>query len=251
MRTDRTSRILIVDDHPAVREGLACRIAEEPDMEVCGEAAGVAEALRLVASEAPDAAVVDISLDRGDGLDLIRRLRGRGHHARLLVWSMFPEELYAERSLRAGAMGYINKQGATSGIVSAIREILSDRISLSPAMTDRLLHKGCMGDPATGQDPTRLLTDRELEAYRLIGEGCSAPQIAAQMHLSVHTVETYWQRIRTKLGLRTAADLFRSALGWLVGQSGAARPAPGADPPPSQEVGGSGSPGRALLWLRE
>ena len=135
------SRILIVDDHPAVREALALRISRQPDLEVCGEAADMSEALRLVASTKPDVAVVDISLKSGNGIDLIKRIIDRNKRIRILVWSMHGESLYAERALRAGALGYINKDQATDTIVEAIRRVLAGKVWLSEATAQRMLQR--------------------------------------------------------------------------------------------------------------
>src|SRR5262245_22264187 len=140
-RHGRKARVLIVDDHPAVREALAVRIGRQPDLEVCGEAADVGEALRLLADTRPDVAVVDITLKSGDGLDLIKRMRDRDDHVRMLVWSMHGESLYAERALRAGALGYVNKDQATDTIVEAIRRVRDGKVWLSEVMAERLLQR--------------------------------------------------------------------------------------------------------------
>lgn len=213
---DRPARVLIVDDHPIVREGLGVLIARHGDLAVCGEAAGVAEALRLVDAAAPDVAVIDIALGEGDGLDLVRRIRARAAAVRMLVCSMYPESLYAERALRAGAMGYINKQEPAGQIIAAVRAVLAGRIYLSGAMAERLLRQSVGGRPAADRSPYEALTDRELEVFRLIGAGRTTAQIAAQLHRSIHTIETYRQRIKAKLALQTAAELARAAAHWVL-----------------------------------
>ena len=147
----KAGRILIVDDHPIVREGLAIRIARQPDLEVCGEAANVTEALVQLDITDPDVAIVDISLREGDGLDLIRRIRARNGRVRAFVWSMYPESLYAERALHAGAMGYINKQEATSRIIEAISCVLEGRLYLSKLIQDRILLRAATGCPVRAQ----------------------------------------------------------------------------------------------------
>jgi DNA-binding NarL/FixJ family response regulator len=204
----KRSRVLIVDDHPAVRETLALRIGLQPDLQVCGEAADTSKALRLVAETRPDAAVVDISLKTGDGLDLIKRIKDRDGCVRMLVWSMHSESLYAEHALRAGALGYINKDQATDKIVEAIRRVLAGKVWLSEAMAQRMLQR------AVGRDrqevtlsPLDALTDRELEVFRLIGQGVKTADIAERLHLSVKTVETYRDRIRQKLDIHDGAKL--------------------------------------------
>src|SRR6516162_11951638 len=137
-KNKKRTRVLIVDDHPAVREALALRIGRQSDMEVCGEAADTNEALRQIAVSPPDVAVVDISLKTGSGLDLIKRIRDRNDHVRILVWSMHSESLYAERALRAGALGYINKDQATEETIKAIRRLMEGEVYLSEAMSQRM-----------------------------------------------------------------------------------------------------------------
>jgi DNA-binding NarL/FixJ family response regulator len=144
-KSPQRARVLIVDDHPAVREALALRIGRHSDLEVCGEAADTGEALRLVAEARPDVAVVDISLKTGDGIDLIKRIRDRNDHVRILVWSMHSESLYAERALRNGALGYVNKDQATDTIVEAVRRVLAGKVWLSEAMAERLLQRAVGG----------------------------------------------------------------------------------------------------------
>ena len=211
------ARILIVDDHPAVREALTIRIAAQPDLEVCGEAADANEALRIAAATDPDVAVIDIALKPGNGIDLIKRLKARDDKFRAIVWSMFSEDFYAERALRAGAMGYINKGQATGKIIEAIRHVLAGNVYLSAAMTEKLLKRvvGPAGrDP--GRSPVAALSDRELDVFRMIGQGLKTQEIAAQLHLSVKTVETYRDRIREKLDLKDGTELTRRAVQWVL-----------------------------------
>jgi DNA-binding NarL/FixJ family response regulator len=208
------ARILIVDDHPAIREALAIRIATQPDLQVCGEAADVAEALRLADAAAPDVAVIDVALKAGDGIDLIKRLKARRPELRTIVWSMYGEDLYAERALRAGALGYITKEQATGQIIDAIRQVLDGKVYLSAAMTEKLL-KRAVG-PDAGRSPIDRLSDRELDVFRLIGQGRKTQEIAERLHLSVKTVETYRDRIRQKLDLGDGAALARAAVQWTL-----------------------------------
>ena len=151
------AKVLIVDDHPAVREALAIRISKLPDLEVCGEAADQVRALQLVAEQQPDIAVIDISLKQGNGLELIKRIKSAGAAVRMLVWSMHGESLYAERALRAGAMGYITKEQAMSQMIQAIRQVVSGKVYLSPLMTEKLLHRsvGLRGSAAGGSSVER------------------------------------------------------------------------------------------------
>ena len=213
------ARVLIVDDHPAVREALAIRIAQTPDLELSGQAANMAEALRLVDELSPDIAVVDISLKGGDGIDLIKRVRKRNEKVRTLVWSMYGEDLYAERALRAGADGYITKEHATGDIIAAIRDVMAGKVYVSKSMGERLLQRAVGRRKKVGQQPAiDTLSDRELEVLRLIGQGVKTDEIAAQLHLSVRTVWTYRDRIRDKLQLRDAVDLVRYATRWVMEQ---------------------------------
>ncbi|REK18846.1 MAG: DNA-binding response regulator [Planctomycetota bacterium] len=211
------ARILIVDDHPAVREALLLRIGQVPDLQVCGQAEDVEDALPLVRKEKPDAAIVDIALKTGDGIDLIKRIKKRNKDIRILVWSMYGERLYAERALRAGADGYITKEHATDRIVEAIREVLAGRIYLSPAMSAQMLHR-VVGrrDKSDDQGWIASLSDRELEVFRLIGRGMKTADIAARLHLSMRTIWTYRDRIREKLQLANGTELVRHATQWVL-----------------------------------
>jgi len=215
--TKKRARILIVDDHPAVREALASRIGRQPDLEVCGEAADMSEALRLVADTQPDLAVVDISLKTGSGIDLIKRIKDRNDNVRMLVWSMHSESLYAERALRAGALGYINKDQATDKIIDAIRRVLEGKVYLSNAMAEKMLHRAVGGGrEEVTRSPLDVLADRELEVFRLIGQGVKTAEIAERLHLSVKTVETYRDRIRQKLDLSDGTELAHYATKWML-----------------------------------
>jgi DNA-binding NarL/FixJ family response regulator len=216
-KTRPRARILIVDDHPAMREALAARIGRQPDLEVCGEAADMNEALRLVADTQPDLAVVDISLKTGNGIDLIKRIKDRNDKIRMLVWSMHSESLYAERALRAGALGYINKDQATDKIVEGIRRVLEGKVYLSDTMAGRMLQRAVGGSrQEIARSPLNALADRELEVFRLIGEGVKTAAIAERLNLSVKTIETYRERIRKKLDLSDGTELAHFATQWLL-----------------------------------
>lgn len=216
-KPSKRSRVLIVDDHPTVREGLAMRIEREPDLEVCGEAADMGEAMRLMTETRPDVAVVDISLKNGSGIELIKRIKDRHDHVRMLVWSMHGESLYAERALRAGALGYVNKDQATNTIIEAIRRVLEGKIWLSETMSERLLLR-TVGAARLKQatSPVDGLADRELEVFRLVGEGVKTAEIADRLHLSVKTIETYRDRIRQKLDLADGTALVHYATQWVL-----------------------------------
>jgi DNA-binding NarL/FixJ family response regulator len=204
---------VIVDDHPIVRLGIRQMLSAERDLEVCGEAESADAAKEMIVAARPDLAIVDLSLAKGNGLELIRSLRELAPTLRVLVLSMHDEALFAERVLRAGARGYIMKGEAITGLVGAIREVLSDRIYVSShvaqAVLERLGHEGMAPD-----NPLAELTDRELEAFDLIGRGLSTAMIAEQMNVSIKTIETYRSNIKTKLNLKDATDLIRFAATW-------------------------------------
>jgi len=216
-KTKKRARVLIVDDHPAVREALALRIGRQPDLEVCGEAADTSEALRLVAETRPDVAVVDISLKTGNGIDLIKRIKDRNDHIRILVWSMHSESLYAERALRSGALGYVTKDQATDRIVEAVRHVVAGKVWLSETMTEGMLQRAVGARrPEVTRSPLDVLADRELEVFRMIGQGVKTAEIAERLHLSVKTVETYRDRIRQKLDLSDGTKLALHATQWVL-----------------------------------
>ena len=213
----KRARVLIVDDHPAVRMALALLIGQESDLELCGEAADLSEALRLVADTQPDVAVIDISLKTGCGIDLIQRIKDRNNTVRMLVWSTHSESLYAERALRAGALGYVNKDQATDKIVEGIRAVLEGKVYLSDAMVETMLQRA-VGDERKKltRSPLDALANRELEVFRLIGQGVKTSTIAERLHLSVKTIETYRERIREKLDLSDGTELAHYATKWLL-----------------------------------
>lgn len=210
----RPARLVIIDDHPAVREALTLRLARHPDLEVVGEADDYSSALKLIAETRPDLVILDIGLKGGNGLDLLKRLRHRGDQTRVLIWSMYQESLYAERALRAGALGYVTKERATEELVAAIRQVLQDKVYLSPAMTELLLAR-TVGARERTNAPEECLSDRELEVFRLLGQGLTSRAIAERMKLSPKTVETYRQRIKEKLGVTSTAELVRLAIRWV------------------------------------
>jgi DNA-binding NarL/FixJ family response regulator len=213
----RAARVLIVDDHPVVREGLAAQIATRLDLEVCGEAEDLADALALIEKARPDVAIVDISLKTASGVDLIKRLKARGSSVRVVVWSMYPEGLYAERALRAGAHGYVHKGRATREILQAIDTVLAGKVHLSEDVSAKLLARLVGGGrrPA-GHSPVETLSDRELEVFERMGQGQTTEQIAAHLHLSPKTVETYRARLKEKLGLANITELIQRATQWVL-----------------------------------
>lgn len=214
------ARILIVDDHPLVRSGLRLLIDCESDLVVCGEAADANEAMRLLESQKPDLMIVDLSLKESSGLELIKRIKIRNAEMKILVSSMFEESLYAERVLGAGALGYVHKQEGMERVVEAIRCVLSGRVWLSTAMSDRMLRKMTASPAPPTQSAVHTLSDRELEVFELIGRGRSTNDIAKQLHLSVKTVETHREKIKAKLGLASGPELTRTAIQWILEQGG-------------------------------
>jgi len=211
------STIFIVDDHPIVRQGLALLINREPDLTVCGDAEEASSALRMIESLKPDLIIVDISLNGPDGLDLLKNIRARDPNLPVLILSMLDESLYAERSLRAGASGYIMKQEATDRVLVAIRRILDGEIYVSDRMADRMLHRFVGGaQQVEPRSPISDLSDRELEVFRLIGDGRGTRQIAQELHISVKTVESYQAHIKDKLSLKNARELLQRAIQWTV-----------------------------------
>jgi len=214
----RKSKVFVVDDHPIVRQGLALLINREQDLIVCGEAEDAQSAMQSVTAVRPDILVVDISLNGPDGLDLLKDIRMRHPDLPVLILSMHDESIYAERALRAGAQGYIMKQEATEKVLVALRRILSNEIYVSERIANRMLQR-YIGNP-TADRPSSVadLTDRELEVFRLIGEGHSTRQIAEELHISVKTVESYQAHIKEKLSLRSARELVQHAIQWSIGE---------------------------------
>ena len=208
----RKKLVFVVDDHPLLRQGLALLINREPDLAVCGEAEEAPDALRAIATRQPDILIADISLNGPDGLDLLKTIRTLYPDLPVLVLSMHDESIYAERALRARANGYIMKQEATEKVLVAVRRILGGDIYLSDRMANKLLHQYISGASPDVNSQLSALSDRELEVFRLIGEGRSTRQIAEKLHLSMKTVETYQAHIKKKLSLRTGRELVQHAI---------------------------------------
>ena len=211
-------RVFLIDDHPIVRQGLALFIDREPDLMVCGEADGAASAPQAIRDSNPDFIVLDISLDGPDGLELLKTLRTTYPNLPVLVLSMHDESTYAERALRAGANGYIMKQEATEKVLVAVRRILQGDVYLSNRMANKMLQHYIVGSPPATQSPISALSDRELEVFRMIGEGRGTREIAENLHLSVKTVETYQAHIKEKLSLRSGRELIQHAIQWQVNE---------------------------------
>ncbi len=210
----KATRILIVDDHPLVRESVKRLVQQQSDLEVCGEAEDREQALLLMASARPDLVILDLSLKDSHGTELIRSLRDQFPQVLVLVLSMQDELVYAERAIRAGAHGYITKQEAVSKILKAIRCVLSGEIYWSEKAAIRVASKFARPTRATGNQATDSLTDRELQVFELIGLGHSTRQVAVTLHIDMSTVETYRARIKEKLQLKNASELLQFAIRW-------------------------------------
>jgi len=207
-------RVLIVDDHPIVRQGLSRIIANEPGLTVCGEAETVREARRAVRDLRPDVVVVDLSLKEGDGIELVRELRAHHPALPILVLSMHDESVYAGRLLAVGANGYIMKHAASEQFIGALRQVLEGGTYLSEAA--RASRAGQAGRGSSPRSPVDALSNRELQVLQMVGRGLSSRQVAEALHLSVKTVEAHRQRIKGKLGLRTGAQLVQFAANWVT-----------------------------------
>jgi DNA-binding NarL/FixJ family response regulator len=207
---------MIVDDHPLVRSGFRQLIESEGDLSVCCEAATMSEALQLIKHCKPNLAIIDLSLPDGNGLELIKRLHQQYPNILILVSSMHDEDLFAERALRAGAKGYINKQEAGEEVIVAARRVLDGKIYLSTHIAERLLLERDGNPGAPVLSPVEHLSNRELEVFELIGHGMTTGEIADKLHLSVKTIETHRANIKTKLGLCSAGELTRSAVQWTL-----------------------------------
>jgi DNA-binding NarL/FixJ family response regulator len=208
----KRKRILVVDDHPLMREGVAQWIKGAPELEVCGEAESADQALSLAERFKPDLVLTDISLTRRNGLELIKDLHAIQPDLPVLVLSMHDESLYAGRALRAGARGYVMKRAGGDRVVEAIREVLQGRIAVSPEMATHLLEEYSGRRPPSGRTALPNLTDREFEILQLLGEARSNREMAEQLRLSPKTVETHRMNLARKLKLKSAAELLRFAL---------------------------------------
>ena len=221
LKSSNKHRILLVDDHPVLRRGIADVINEEKNLEVCGEAANMQEAFDLAGKLKPALAIIDVSLDGNNGIELMKNLVARYPEIPLLAYSQHDESIYAERALRAGAKGYLMKQAPPEMLIEAIQQILKGKIYLSPQSSERLLGKlvGAGGSSAPMQSPIDKLSDRELEVLQLMGKGLGTVQIADKLCLSVKTIETYRENLKLKLSLANGQELLRYAIEWSLSQS--------------------------------
>jgi DNA-binding NarL/FixJ family response regulator len=214
--TPGKSRIFIVDDHTMFREGLRQLIDREPEFTVCGDAADAPEAMRNISELKPDLVIVDISLAGTSGIDLIKNIRENHEELPVLVVSMHEESLYAERALRAGAMGYVMKQEPAKTVKAAIRKVLGGNMHLSEKMATSMLARFMHGDQA-GQpaSPIETLSDRELEVFRMLGQGKGIRQIAEELELSIATINSFRTRIKEKMNLKTSTEVMLHAIQWV------------------------------------
>ena len=207
------SKIFVVDDHPLVREWLTTLIDQTADLEVCGGSEESAGALRGIAECKPDLAVIDLSLGAESGLDLIRTIGERHPNVAMIVLSMHDEHVYAERSIRAGARGYVMKRESTKKVVDAIHRVLAGNTYLSSELTETFAQKFISGSQSHSETLARL-SDRELEVFRFIGQGYETREIADRLNVNIKTVQTYCTRIKEKLDLNSGAELLREAMRW-------------------------------------
>jgi DNA-binding NarL/FixJ family response regulator len=207
-------KILIVDDHPLTRRGMAQLISQEADLMVCGEAGDGERALAMIDSLKPHLVLIDVTLPRKPGLELIKEIRAQHSDILLLVVSMHDESLYAERALRAGARGYLMKNEGGDKLIEAIRHVLSGKIFLSESLSDQILDLFSSGRQRPNKTPMGSLTDREFEVFQFIGQGLTTREMSAQLHMSAKTVETHRLHIRAKLGLKSGPELIKYAVRW-------------------------------------
>ncbi len=210
-------RIFLIDDHPIVREGMERMIDREPDMEVCGNSDGEDDTLNQLLQAKPEVVVLDLSLGNSSGFDLIHTIQHQLPKATIIVLSMHDENLYAERTLRAGAAGYIMKQEAPSKVLNAIRKVAAGHVYVSEQISKRLL-KGLV--KPVPDSPLAALSDREFQVFQYIGEGLSHQDIADRLNLSIKTIESHVERIKNKLALKSGRELLRRAMEWVIRNQG-------------------------------
>jgi DNA-binding NarL/FixJ family response regulator len=215
-KTNLPARVLVVDDHPIVRQGYVQLISSVPGYEVCGEAADSNGALNLARTKRPNLAIVDIALKGSNGLEVIKSLKALDPDLKMLAASALDESLFAERALRAGALGFISKQEVVENLLDAVRRVLHGEIYLSPRMTQRLLHTVSGQPHAQSLSPVQQLTDREVEVLQFLGDGLTTRQIATRLGLSPKTIDRYRDNIKHKLQLKNATELIRYATQWAL-----------------------------------
>jgi DNA-binding NarL/FixJ family response regulator len=210
----RKSRVFIVDDHPLVREGLTNLINGQDDLIVCGEAKDSAQAIKGIAKVQPDVALIDISLENESGLELVKQLRSQFPQVALIILSMHDEALYAERALRAGARGYVMKHETSKSVLASIRLVLGGGVYVSERIVKRMVSRLTSSREPVASSPLERLSDRELEIFRLLGQGRTPSQIAGDLNLSLKTVQAYCARAKEKFGVTSLTELLRAAIRW-------------------------------------
>jgi DNA-binding NarL/FixJ family response regulator len=210
----RKSRVFIVDDHPLVREGLTNLINGQDDLIVCGEAKDVAQTINGIVKARPDVALIDISLENESGLELVKQLRSQFPQMALIILSMHDEGLYAERALRAGARGYVMKHETSKSVLASIRQVLAGGVYVSAKIVKRMALRLASSREALARSPVERLSDRELEIFRLLGQGRTTSQIAEDLNLSLKTVQAYCARAKEKFGVTSLTELLRAAIRW-------------------------------------
>lgn len=207
-------RILIVDDHPAIGEALATLIRSRLDVDFIGQAFSADEGLTMARKQHPDVAIVDISLGDAHGLELVHNLRIQTPKIRVVIYSMYDDAVYAERALRSGALGYVMKTEPTQLVLEAIRTVAEGHVFLSRRMASRILSKVAFGDTPDPMFAVDELTDREMEVFHMLGEGCGVERITEKLNLSRKTIEAYRRRVKNKLGLNSIEELLQYAIEW-------------------------------------
>lgn len=217
-RSSAKQRILLVDDHPIMRQGLVQLIENEKDLKVVGEADNAADAMALIPRIKPNLVLTDITMPGKNGVEFIKDLKAIHPEIEILVLSMHDESLYAERVLKAGGRGYVMKHEGGKNLISAIRKVLNGQIFVSEKMASKILEVFSGHRPTTKTSPIEGLTDREFEIFQWLGKGLSTREIADQLHLSVKTVEVHRVNIKAKLKIKTASELIRHAVRWVESQ---------------------------------
>ena len=212
-------KVLLLDDHPMLRAGLAELINEQSDLEVSAEAQSATEAAQAITQCLPDLAIVDLSLGGKSGLEFIKDLHALHPEVKILVMSMHNESIYAERVLKAGARGYVMKTAGGETVLQAIRDVLAGRISVSPSLAAQIMNNFAGGNQVANQANVKGLTDREFEVFTMIGEGCGIQQVADRLHISPKTVDVHRQHVKAKLGLEGNTELIQYAVRWLDAQN--------------------------------
>jgi len=236
----RVRRVLIVDDHPIVRQGLRRVMENEEDLTVCGEAETARDARAAIKEFNPDVVIADISLKQGDGIELVRDVRAHYPQLPILVLSMHDETIYAERMLSAGANGYIMKQAASEQFLISLRRVLDGGIYVSEAVGNNMIEKFAAGGTYISANPIDRLSNRELQILHMIGKGMSTRETAHSLNLSIKTVESHRQRIKRKLNLTTGTQLVQYAVNWFTGREAG-----------SAAFGGKDAPGAAVGTVEE